>query len=160
MGAVMNILSTVWLLLSGLGLSIAWKSYVFLGPGEGSQQPEIVTLPLGEAPPCQLNIDPFPVGVEGSIAFLTESGMIGVVGGGTTSIYTLDRFFGTWEKGETKSDLPYDIYSAQSAWFLGEAMIIGGLKVPGGKVVDSTLIKRSSLDRRTRDADSTCGLLF
>merc|ERR1712215_455206 len=131
MGAVRNVELTVWLLLSGLGLSMAWKSYVLLGHGEGSQQPEIVTLPLGEAPPCQLNIDPFPVGVEGSVAFLTESGMIGVVGGGTTSIYALDSFFGSWKKGETKSDLPYDIFGGQGAWFLGEAMIIGGVKVPG-----------------------------
>merc|ERR1712126_662027 len=139
---VMNMVSTVWLLLSRLGLSIAWKSYVFLGPGEGSQQPEIVTLPLGEAPPCQLNIDPFPVRVEGSVAFLTESGMIGVVGGGTTSIYLLHRFFGSWGKSGTRFDLPYDIYGAQGAWFLGESMIIGGLKVTGDKPVTSTLILR------------------
>jgi len=143
--ALTNMLSTVWLLLSGLGLSIAWKSYVFLGPGEGSQQPEIVTLPLGEAPPCQLNIDPFPVRVEGSVAFLTDSGLIGVVGGGTTSIYALDSFFGTWEKGGTKSDLPYDIFGGQGAWFLGEAMIIGGVKVPGDKTVNSTLILRDQV---------------
>jgi len=133
--------STVWLLLSGLGLSNAvWKSYVFLGPGEGSQQSEIVTLPLGRAPPCNLKIDPFPVRVEGSVAFLSESGMIAVVGGGTTFVYVLNQFFGTWGKGGTRTELPYDIVGAQGIWFLGEEMIIGGYRYKDEKPVTSTLI--------------------
>ena len=105
------------------------RSYLFLGPGEGSNTPEVLSLPLGNSSSCEVSIDTYPDNVEGGVSFL-QGGLITVCGGDVWGMYggrclSLDPFFGIWE--EIISPMPYDVIGASTTTLVnGDPIVLGG----------------------------------
>ena len=75
------------------------EEWLFLGPGEGSIQSEVLSLPLGSGT-CGLTIDPLPelLDREGAAAALLE-GLVTVCNGAQDKkmhCFSLDPVLGTW----------------------------------------------------------------
>jgi len=131
---------TAWILLSCLGLTFGQNSFVFLGPGEGSLQPEVVSLPLGDSPVCELQLQPYPLEwVEGAFTFLLPGAGITVCGGGYSTCLSLHPFLGTWE--EIISPLPYNVAGGAKAISLQNSdILILGAYEGEERTISSTLI--------------------
>ena len=107
------------------------EEWLFLGPGEGSIQSEVLSLPLGSGT-CGLTIDPLPelLDHEGAVAALLE-GLVTVCNGGwrmedeKTHCFSLDPVLGTWL--ELIEPLSYPVYGAKAISLPnGDMMILGG----------------------------------
>ena len=113
------------------------EEWLFIGPGEGSFQSEVLSLPLGSAT-CGLAIDPLPEFIEreGAVAALlgglvtvcnTVDGWFNVTQdiGHRTHCFSLDPVLGTW--AESIEPLPYEVYGAEAISLPnGDMMIMGG----------------------------------
>merc|ERR1719430_197744 len=111
------------LLMLGIILSShGERSFLFLSPGEASDTPEVLSLPLGN---CNLSIDTYPdeVGVSFLVGgLITVCGGNGMYGGRCLS---LDPLFGIWE--EIIKPLPYNVVSGSSTTLAnGDPIVLGG----------------------------------
>ena len=82
------------------GLGVCQEEWLFVGPGEGSNQSEVLSLPLASGT-CGLTIDPLPqlLDREGAAAALLE-GLVTVCNCAAedekTHCFSLDPVLGTW----------------------------------------------------------------
>ena len=121
------------------GLAMGRSSFVCLGPGEGSQQAEVVSLPLGEALACELQLQPYPKYVEGAFTFLLPGAGITVCGGGSLTCFSLHPFLVIWE--EIISPLPYDIIGAKAVSLLnGDTLVLVAVWIDNELMLSSTLV--------------------
>jgi len=117
--------------LTLLGIIIASvkgeRSFLFLCPGEGTDKPEVLSLPLGNSSSCDGTIDTYPDRPGGGVSFLV-GGLITVCGG--NGMYggrclSLDPLFGIWE--EIIKPLPYNVVSGSSTTLAnGDPIVLGG----------------------------------
>ena len=108
------------------------EEWLFIGPGEGSRQSEVFSLPLGSAT-CDLAIDPLPelMEHEGAYGALLD-GLVTVCNAAsnyqqdkTTHCFSLDPVLGTWF--ESIEPLPYQAFAAAAISLPnGDMMIMGG----------------------------------
>merc|ERR1712004_10264 len=83
------------------GMVFGQDEWLFLGPGEGSSQPAVISLPLGDET-CNLAIDRLPdlLDREGATAALVE-GLVTVCNKAKdhmTHCFSLDPSLGTWNE--------------------------------------------------------------
>jgi len=106
------------------GLLEGERSFVFLGPGP-DHHCQVLGLPLGNSPPCDLSIEQFPTEeLVGGVAFLLGD-LVTICGEGSSRCFSLHPFLGVWE--EITSPLPWSIFYASATTLAnGDPIILGG----------------------------------